>query len=130
MPRWRGSMPEPAAWLRAARTEQRLSARALRLTGVARVRMLAGVMSGSPPGLTWNLIEEARARIAGKVNLTPVLTSATLDAQCGAQLYFKCENFQKAGAFKARGATNAVFALSEEQRWPAPRDCAASAPTS
>src|SRR5580658_3584951 len=83
--------------------------------------MLAGVMSGSPPGLTWNLIGEARARIAGKVNLTPVLTSATLDAQCGAQLYFKCENFQKAGAFKARGATNAVFALSEEQ---APRGVA------
>jgi threonine dehydratase len=91
------------------------------LTVVARVRMLACVMSGTPPGLTWNLIEEARARIAGKVNLTPVLTSATLDAQCGAQLYFKCENFQKAGAFKARGATNAVFALSEEQ---APRGVA------
>ena len=83
--------------------------------------MLACVMSGTPPGLTWNLIEEARARIAGKVNLTPVLTSATLDEQCGARLYFKCENFQKAGAFKARGATNAVFALSDEQ---APRGVA------
>lgn len=65
-------------------------------------------------GLTWKLIEQARERIAGKVSVTPVLTSATLDAQAGAHLYFKCENFQKCGAFKARGATNAVFALSEQ----------------
>src|SRR5205085_1321573 len=72
-------------------------------------------MPGTPPGLTWNLIQEARERIAGKVGLTPVLTSATLDAQTGAQLHFKCENFQKCGAFKARGATNAVFALPESQ---------------
>jgi len=72
-------------------------------------------MPGNPPGLTWKLIQEARERIAGKVGLTPVLTSATLDAQAGAQLHFKCENFQKCGAFKARGATNAVFALSESQ---------------
>ena len=77
--------------------------------------MLARLMSGTPAGLTWKLIEEARERIAGKVNVTPVLTSATLDAQSGARLYFKCENFQKAGAFKARGATNAVFALPDAQ---------------
>ena len=70
---------------------------------------------GNPSGLTWNLIEEARERIAGKVGVTPVLTSTTLDAQAGAQLHFKCENFQKCGAFKARGATNAVFALSQSQ---------------
>ncbi len=72
-------------------------------------------MSESAPPLTWSLIEEARARIAGRVKLTPVLTSETLDALCGAQLYFKCETFQKCGAFKARGATNAVFALSEAE---------------
>src|SRR5882724_1826994 len=72
-------------------------------------------MPGNPSGLTWNLIQEARERILGKVNVTPVLTSTTLDAQAGAQLHFKCENFQKCGAFKARGATNAVFALSESQ---------------
>jgi threonine dehydratase len=72
-------------------------------------------MPGNPSGLTWNLIQEARERIAGKVGVTPVLTSTTLDAQAGARLYFKCENFQKCGAFKARGATNAVFALSESQ---------------
>jgi threonine dehydratase len=65
--------------------------------------------------LSRELIEAARARIAGKVHVTPVLTSSSLDAQHGAQLFFKCENFQKGGAFKARGATNAVFALPEEQ---------------
>src|SRR6266404_672590 len=70
-------------------------------------------MPGNPSGLTWNLIQEARERILGKVNVTPVLTSTTLDAQAGAQLHFKCENFQKVGAFKARGATNAVFLLDE-----------------
>ena len=72
-------------------------------------------MPGNPSGLTWNLIQEARERIAGKVGVTPVLTSTTLDARTGARLHFKCENFQKCGAFKARGATNAVFALSESQ---------------
>jgi len=72
-------------------------------------------MSSTPPGLTWPLIEEARERIAGKVSVTPVLTSSTLDGLSGAQLHFKCENFQKGGAFKARGATNAVFALPESQ---------------
>lgn len=70
-------------------------------------------MSDTAPGLSFALIEEARERIAGKVSVTPVLTSSTLDEQSGARLYFKCENFQKAGAFKARGATNAVFALPE-----------------
>lgn len=70
-------------------------------------------MSSTSPGLTFPLIEEARGRIAGKVSVTPVLTSSTLDEQSGAKLYFKCENFQKGGAFKARGATNAVFALPE-----------------
>jgi threonine dehydratase len=65
--------------------------------------------------LTAELIVAARQRIAGKVAVTPVLTSATLDAAARAQLFFKCENFQKAGAFKARGASNAVFALAPEQ---------------
>jgi threonine dehydratase len=72
-------------------------------------------MSSTSPGLTWALIEAARERIAGKVNVTPVLTSRTLDEASGARLHFKCENFQKGGAFKARGATNAVFALPEDE---------------
>ncbi|HVW70971.1 MAG TPA: pyridoxal-phosphate dependent enzyme [Steroidobacteraceae bacterium] len=69
-------------------------------------------MSSESAGLTWDLIAEARARIADKVHRTPVMTSETLDSLAGAQLYFKCENLQKTGAFKARGATNAVFALT------------------
>ena len=65
--------------------------------------------------LTLPLVQEAQARIAGKVSVTPVLTSETLDTEAGANLYFKCENFQKCGSFKARGATNAVFSLSPQQ---------------
>jgi threonine dehydratase len=59
-------------------------------------------------------IRDAHARIRDKINRTPVLTSETLDAQSGGSLFFKCENFQKVGAFKARGAINAVFLLSDE----------------
>jgi len=62
---------------------------------------------------TFAEIEEAAERIAPYAHRTPVLTSRTLDARLDAQLYFKCENFQKAGAFKFRGASNAVFSLSE-----------------
>src|SRR5450432_899143 len=65
--------------------------------------------------LTLALIREAHARIKDKINRTPVLTSGTLDAAAGAHIFFKCENFQKVGAFKARGATNAVFLLSDAQ---------------
>ncbi|GLK65890.1 MULTISPECIES: beta-hydroxyaspartate dehydratase BhcB [Paracoccus] len=57
----------------------------------------------------------ARERIAPHVHRTPVLTSRMLNELTGAELFFKCENLQKAGAFKARGASNAVFGLSDEQ---------------
>ena len=56
----------------------------------------------------------ARERIAPYIHRTPVLTSSFLDGLAGAELFFKCENFQKAGAFKVRGASNAVFGLSDE----------------
>jgi len=59
-------------------------------------------------------IRAAAARIAPHVHRTPVLTSSSIDAEVGARLFFKCENLQKIGAFKARGATNAVFALAPE----------------
>ncbi|MDD5542368.1 MAG: pyridoxal-phosphate dependent enzyme [Acidobacteriia bacterium] len=59
-------------------------------------------------------IREAYARIRPHIHRTPVMTCRALDAMAGAQLFFKCENFQKGGAFKARGATNAVLMLSEE----------------
>ena len=55
---------------------------------------------------------DAAARIESYAVRTPVLTSSTLDAMFDARLFFKCENFQKVGAFKFRGACNAVFSLS------------------
>src|SRR5437867_5003792 len=58
-------------------------------------------------------IRAAHERIREHINRTPVLTSTRLDAATGASLFFKCENFQKVGAFKARGATNAVFSLDD-----------------
>jgi len=60
-------------------------------------------------------IRDAAGRIAPYAHRTPVLTCESLDASSGAHLFFKCENFQKAGAFKIRGACNAVMSLSEEQ---------------
>ncbi len=58
-------------------------------------------------------IAAAQARIAPHVQRTPVLRCRSIDAEAGATLVFKCENFQRIGAFKARGATNAVFALPD-----------------
>lgn len=56
----------------------------------------------------------AHDRIAPHIHRTPVLTSTMIDTQAGANLFFKCENFQKAAAFKVRGASNAVFGLGPE----------------
>ena len=59
-------------------------------------------------------VQAAAERIRGHVHTTPVMTSTTLDNELGAQVFVKCENLQKVGAFKARGACNAVLALSDE----------------
>ena len=67
----------------------------------------------SAPGL--KDIQEARDRIRDFVHRTPILTCKSIDKMVGASLFFKCENFQKAGAFKIRGACNAVFSLPEEE---------------
>ena len=67
------------------------------------------------PALTMQSIREAHARIRDKIHRTPVMTSEVLDALAGNRLYFKCENLQKVGAFKARGATNAVFLLTDAE---------------
>ena len=61
-------------------------------------------------------VARAAERIAGVAHRTPVLTSRTADAMTGASLFFKAENFQRAGAFKFRGAYNAIAALSPEAR--------------
>lgn len=66
--------------------------------------------------ITRESISEAHERIQPYIERTPVLTSASLNELAGCQLYFKCENFQKVGAFKARGATNAALKLSKEER--------------
>ena len=57
----------------------------------------------------------AHERIKPYVHRTPILTSSYLNELIGAEIFFKCENFQKAGAFKVRGASNAVFGLSDEE---------------
>ena len=62
---------------------------------------------------TYDDVLAAHARIEPHIHRTPVLTSSYFNALTGAELFFKCENFQKAGAFKVRGASNAVFGLSD-----------------
>ncbi len=61
-------------------------------------------------------VKRAAGRIAGTAHRTPVLTSRTADAMSGASLFFKAENLQRGGAFKFRGAYNAISALPEEVR--------------
>src|SRR6266852_5493395 len=73
----------------------------------------AKTVAYSPPD--WRTIREAHARIAPRIHRTPVLTSASLDAMSAARIFFKCENLQKTGSFKIRGATNAIFSLSAEE---------------
>lgn len=66
--------------------------------------------------LQFSDIQDAAARIAGIAHRTPVLTSRTANARSNAELFFKCENFQRIGAFKFRGACNALARFSDEQR--------------
>lgn len=62
------------------------------------------------------LVQDARTRIAGRVHVTPTMPSARLGARAGVTLFHKCENFQKTGSFKARGALNKVDQLSADAR--------------
>ncbi|MBT8474719.1 MAG: pyridoxal-phosphate dependent enzyme [Rhodobacteraceae bacterium] len=64
---------------------------------------------------TFQDVIDAHERIKPYIHRTPVLTSSYFNDLVGAELFFKCENFQKAGAFKVRGASNAVFGLDDEQ---------------
>ena len=66
--------------------------------------------------LTFELIKEAAARIAGRVHRTPVVTSRSFNELTGREVFFKCENLQRAGAFKARGATNKIQSLNEDEK--------------
>jgi threonine dehydratase len=67
----------------------------------------------SPPD--WKTIVEAHERIRPRIHRTPVLTSQSLNKLAAAELFFKCENLQKTGSFKIRGATNAIFSLSDNE---------------
>jgi threonine dehydratase len=66
-----------------------------------------------PP--SWETILAAHARIAPRIHHTPVLTSHSLNAVSGARLFFKCENLQKTGSFKIRGASNAILSLTDKE---------------
>lgn len=66
--------------------------------------------------LTIDLIQEARERITPHIHRTPVTRSRTFNERAGCEVFFKCENFQRAGAFKFRGASNKILSLTEEER--------------
>jgi threo-3-hydroxy-L-aspartate ammonia-lyase len=66
--------------------------------------------------LTIDLINEAAERIRGRVHRTPVLTSRSFNERAGREVFFKCENLQRAGAFKIRGATNKILSLTQEEK--------------
>ena len=66
--------------------------------------------------LTLELIKQAAARIAGRVHRTPVIASRSFNEAAGREVFFKCENLQRAGAFKARGATNKILSLSDGEK--------------
>ena len=66
--------------------------------------------------LTIELIKEAAARIRGHVLRTPVVTSRSFNDATGKEVFFKCENLQRAGAFKIRGATNKILSLTDEEK--------------
>jgi threonine dehydratase len=66
--------------------------------------------------LTLDLIKQAAERIAGHVHRTPVVTSRAFNEVAGCEVFFKCENLQRAGAFKARGATNRILSLTADEK--------------
>jgi threonine dehydratase len=72
--------------------------------------------AGAVVRVTFEDVRAAAARLSGVAHCTPVLTSASVDKRVSANVFFKCENFQRAGAFKFRGAYNAIASLSEPQK--------------
>src|SRR5579862_3969136 len=78
---------------------------------------MAGPTAPESPAIMVDIevIRAAHRRIGGLIKRTPVLSSNAIDAIVGARLFFKCENLQQVGAFKARGACNAVLSLTDAQ---------------
>lgn len=66
--------------------------------------------------LTLELIEEAATRIRSRIHRTPVVTSRSFNKVAGKEVFFKCENLQRAGAFKIRGATNKILSLTDQEK--------------
>jgi threonine dehydratase len=66
--------------------------------------------------LTLKMIQDAAARIHGRVHRTPVVSSRSFNEATGKEVFFKCENLQRAGAFKIRGATNKILSLSDDEK--------------
>jgi len=66
--------------------------------------------------LTFQSIQEAAARIADHIHRTPIMTSRAFDEAAGKQVFFKCENLQRVGAFKFRGASNRILSLTDEEK--------------
>jgi threonine dehydratase len=65
--------------------------------------------------VTWEAIQAAHARIKTRIHRAPIMTSSSIDALTGARVFFKCENLQKTGSFKIRGASNAIFSLTDDE---------------
>ena len=65
--------------------------------------------------VTWEAIQAAHERIKPRIHRAPIMTSSSIDALIGARVFFKCENLQKTGSFKIRGASNAIFSLTEDE---------------
>lgn len=77
---------------------------------------MSDVSVPEPLAVCYADVESAAARLSGQAHLTPVLTSSTVNALTNSQVFFKCENFQRAGAFKFRGAYNALVQLTGDQK--------------
>src|SRR5437764_7639629 len=70
----------------------------------------------SNQALNLDFIRQAAERIQGRVHRTPVMTSQSFNGVAGCEVFFKCENLQRAGAFKIRGATNKILSLTETEK--------------
>jgi len=105
----------------AGENEERYLLKTGRCAGVGKMKYtedMASTRSGPDLSVTpidWKTIEDAHERIRPRIHRTPVMTSRSLNAMAAAELFFKCENLQKTGSFKIRGATNAIFSLSDEE---------------
>src|SRR5450631_3931553 len=87
------------------------------MCGCSACRRLASIHRGDRPEQpTYADVEDAAGRLLGIAHATPVMTSRTVDAATGASVFFKCENFQRMGAFKFRGAFNALARLAPDER--------------